>query len=63
MEDKKKKELDHLSFMSIDKEADILDQLKCCQVYFQHFSEPTFIGNTSQFYDNLRVSICHFNCN
>jgi hypothetical protein len=58
-----KKKLDHLSYMSIDKEADILDQLKCCQIYFHHFEDPTFIGNTSQFCDSLRVSICHFNCN
>lgn len=58
-----KRKLDNLSFMSVDKETDILDQLKCCQIYFQHFADPTFIENTSQFYDNLRVSMCHFNCN
>ncbi|XP_033607441.1 uncharacterized protein LOC111864554 isoform X3 [Cryptotermes secundus] len=52
-----KKKLDNLSYMSVDKETDVLDQLKCCQIYFQHFADPTFIGNTSQFYDNLRVLI------
>jgi hypothetical protein len=60
----KKKICDNLKFTPIDKEADILDQLQICQIYFQLIANSTSLAeNTSHFYDNLRVSICLCNGN
>ena len=57
-----KKRLDHRGCPQVNKEADILDQLKCCEIYFQYIANNTSVaGNTSQFYDTVRVSMCHCN--
>lgn len=57
-----KKRLDHARCPPVNKEADILDQLQCCEIYFHHIANNTSVaGNTSQFYDTVRVSICQCN--
>ena len=59
MEDTKKK-LAHIRCPPVNKEADILDQLQCCDIYFQHIANNTSVtGNLSQFYENVQVSMCH----
>jgi hypothetical protein len=59
-----KKWPDHGRCPPVNKEADILDQLKCCEIYFHHIANNTSVaGNTAQFYDTVRVSICHCNWN
>jgi len=55
-----KKRLDNRRCPPVNKEADILDQLKCCDIYLDHIADSTGVaGNTSQLYDTLRVSACH----
>lgn len=57
-----KKRLDHGRCPTVDKETDVLDQLKCCETYFQHIANNTGdAGNTAQFYETVRVSMCHCN--
>ena len=57
-----KERLDHGRCPAVNKEADILDQLKCCEIYFQQIANNTGVaGNTSQIYDTVRVSTCHCN--
>jgi hypothetical protein len=58
MEDTTKR-LDHGRYPPVNKEADILDQLKCCEIYFQCTANNNDVRNTSQFYDTVRVSMCH----
>jgi len=53
------KMLDHGRCPPVSKEADILDQLKCCEIYLQHIANSTGVAeNTSQLYDTVRVSVC-----
>jgi hypothetical protein len=64
MRSTKKRSDDNLICTTINKEADILDQLKSCQIYFQLVkNNASLTENTSQFYDNLQVSICFCNLN
>lgn len=60
----KNKISDNLTCTSLEEEADILDQLKSCQIYFERVANNiSLIENISQFYDNFRVSIyiCNWN--
>jgi len=58
-----KKRLDNGRCPPVNKEADVLDHLKCCEVYLQRIANSTGVaGNTSQLYDTVRVSACPCDC-
>jgi hypothetical protein len=52
----------HRTCQTVNKETNILDQLKCCESFFQHIANNTGVAAvTSQFYDTVRVSMCYCN--